>query len=160
MTATEKITYILKCIVENGTSITFLNKRFISQNAPFEVWYAGTELDEMIEKLRKDGYIYEELVSKDLDSSECYNYRPTFEGRLFSENGGYVGEQKRVRRKDFFSQAAIWITAIGGVFAAVYAIYDIIKDKPFGLSILNASLIFLFGGVAGVLILSICRRTL
>ncbi|SDS84039.1 hypothetical protein SAMN05216490_1920 [Mucilaginibacter mallensis] len=82
-TEINKLDEILKFIVNQPKNITFGEVKIIF-NYPNE-----KEIDEILHKLEKDGFIQRINDYKDPSNQTLPNYLSTFDGRLFVHSGGY-----------------------------------------------------------------------
>jgi len=91
--------------------------------------------NEIIEKLKKDNYIRDNMVSA-ATGYQSHGYVITVEGLLFE---GYVNQKTRLRRDKYLQTLALWVTAVGTGIAGLYATGKIIYWLWFHFAIVNAT---------------------
>lgn len=93
---------ILKYIIDKNTDGE--NKQEIKTEFEFYFDEDTVELTEILTRLIEDKYVIEKSklkeFSKKNESSDHKILVPTFNGRLFSKMGGYLGEDKRNKQKE------------------------------------------------------------
>jgi hypothetical protein len=133
MKLTEQLDSMLNLLASNPNNPYYLEtdllKKMITSKDPFK-----DMIDKQIilKKLCADKYVaiqkwVSEAMSIDDKRIEQQTYYITFEGRVFMENGGYTGEQRRKTRKQRLESVQTWAIAIGTGFAGIYAVVEIIK---------------------------------
>ena len=76
--------------------------------------------DLILEKLAKDCYLYKHQTT--------FEYNITFEGKVFSRQGGYSKSENR-KTKAANNQSLIqWLIAGGTALAGIYGLYELIKN--------------------------------
>lgn len=108
-----------------------------------------SELQEIFEKLAKDGYIRQTHFEKGPDV-----FSVTFDGRWFVENGGYTTQTEKESSKTKRANLEKTILTVGAAMTGVYGVVQIGESfrywAPGNFSISSLTAIFLLG--SGVLI--------
>jgi hypothetical protein len=130
MKPSEKLDSLLNLIATNNPYITEADifKKLESKNHLNDF----IESRIILKKLCADKYIAIQMWESEPEyieqpPNEFETYYLTFEGKVFIENGGYTGEQKKKARKQILEATQTWAIAIGTALAGIYAIVEIIK---------------------------------
>jgi DNA-binding PadR family transcriptional regulator len=128
--------------------------------------------DPIMKKLQKDGRIeFYESDAHDGTTNKVKYYFITFEGKIFSLNGGYLGEYNRQNEKNIRLENVEHaqrederrmrnLTRVLAVFAGVMALFELMKlvidkDKTYAahcMEIVTVFLVFLVGVGTGLLL--------
>jgi hypothetical protein len=114
---------------------------FIEQ--PFFTNYTSQMIKAMLNKLISDGYINTDDRSGVTQINKIM-ISISLEGILFNDNGGYVGEQKRIKKNTMLKSVQTWAIATGTFLAALYSILSYYRTYEFNFYIFSIILLALF----------------
>lgn len=81
-------------------------------------------------------------------------YRISYKGKVFIENGGYIGQRKRKRNQELLKYLERVLLALGAIFGTVYGFLEVVKTNEYR----NILLSVFLSAVAALLILIIQER--
>jgi hypothetical protein len=132
----QKLDEVLKILSVDILILPDITKKLVAQNIIIE----EKELKSILQKLRKDGYIYfipDEPF--DLEVHDHLNFQASFEGQILNQSNGYQGRHQseedrntqmarlEQNQKDYQNNM-IWLTAIlsvGTLIAAAYYFLEV-----------------------------------
>lgn len=135
MNAYQKIDEVLKVFYENPDGLIYDE---LYKKIPHLIEYAD-ELMQILQKLKKDEYIFIQDVTASHDFFQINSYFLSFDGKLFIESGGYTqaiinenAENKRVEALEHSQRATsnrmtylTIILAVGALIAAIYYLTEL-----------------------------------
>lgn len=115
----------------NGESMEILVKDYVIRAGKNleeqEKWFSTIEnrLIKVVDKLIIDKYIILKGDTNDIPPASIYII--TFEGYVFSSNGGYVEKEKRKKSTKNLKNIQSWAIAIGAALAGLSVLYSFLK---------------------------------